>query len=137
MVERIVARDARVTPERRGVRLLRIPRVGHLRVGCDGDGRTSTTLVASDLSATSDVVVETGGDAVHGKLDPNDRFTPSSGPFAVGIQRWQIAAFAKAQVPVATISVAARPLDPDVEFAACAVSAQATVFQSTAGTITE
>ena len=103
---RVVARDARLPPGSSDVRMLRIPRVGRLLVTCDGEGRTTTASVALQ-----------------------------SAPFTAGIQRAQISAFAKAQVPVATLSVAARQLDPD-EYFGCAISAQATVFQSTAGTIT-
>jgi hypothetical protein len=136
LVERVVARGARVTLGRQEVRLLAIPRTGRLHVSCNRAGRSSATLHADHLLPSSDVIVETAGEAEYGRLDPDERFVPRADPFAAGIQRWQIAGFGKAQVPIATISVAARPLDPDIEGAACAISAQAIVFQSTAGTVT-
>ena len=127
------ARSARLTAGNRNRRLVSIPNVGRLLVSCGRDGG-SASFAAHRLLPTADVVVQRGAQSAAGSLDPEERFSPSLGPVRRGVEQWQIAGFAKAQAPVATISVSYRRLS-EPHFA-CAISAHASLFRSAAGTLT-
>jgi len=128
-----VARSARLSAEAR-LRLLAVPGVGRLRVKCDADGATATTFVVGEKTATMDVVVDSAGQTVDTVLDPGERFSPRGSGLEVGLEHWQFAEFAKAQAVVATIDVAIRTVEE--EHVRCAVSAKASVFASSLGTLT-
>jgi len=81
-----------------------------------------------------DVVVDSAGQTSDTVLDPGERFSPRPSGLKVGLEHWQLAEFAKAQAAVATIDVAIRALDE--EYFKCAVSAKASVFASSQGTLT-
>jgi hypothetical protein len=131
--EKVVARSARLSAGA-GLRLLAVPGVGRLRVKCDADGATATTFVTGEKTATMDVVVDSAGQTEDRVLDPGERFSPRGSGLKVGLEHWQFAEFAKAQAAVATIDVAIRSVDE--AYVRCAVSAKASVFASSLGTLT-
>jgi hypothetical protein len=88
-----------------------------------------------DRTASSDLVVQRGDEVADAAIDPGERFDPGFGGFQDGIETWRISFFAKARAAIATITVAARRLGSE-QPEACAISAEARVFQSARGTLT-
>jgi hypothetical protein len=80
------------------------------------------------------VVVQTRDAAVSREVEPGQRYAPSLGHAAVGVQQWSVAQFSKAHAAIATMDVAMRPVASG--FPACAISATAVVVEQTAGTLT-
>lgn len=134
---KVVARGAHLARESKNIRLLKIPRVGMLLVSCDSAGHSVTAFRMGDRRASSDLVVQRGDRVASASVDPGERFDPGFGGLQEGMELWRISEFTKAQAAIATVTVAARPLGSEWgEQRACAISAEARVFQSTAGTLT-
>ena len=132
---RVVARSTHIGRGEIDVQLLALPGVGRLLVSCDDAGRWSTAFRAGRRTASADVVVERGAHKDDREIDPGERWAPRLEPAASGLEHWRIAEFAKAQAAVTTITVGARPSGAGAA-ARCAISAEATAFASTAGTLT-
>lgn len=128
---RSLARDARLTAGRGETELLRLPRIGTLRIRCTRT-RMTTAFTADRLLPTSDVVLEEGDRIVATTLQPERRFRPDSRlprertRATARLQTWQIAPFAPANVTVTSMTVALRRLSANESFD-CAASAQATL----------
>ena len=132
---RVVARGAHIGRGRKDISLLKVPRVGTLLVSCDAAGLSSAAFRLGDRTATSDLVVQRGDQVADAAIDPGERFDPGFGGLRDGTEVWRIAFFAKAQAAIATITVAARRFGSG-ELEACAISAEARVFQAALGTLT-
>ena len=103
--------------------LVRVPRVGRLRVACRGDGRVAVVFVAARRLPTAAVTVSTERHGVVRRtVQPNQRIRLSAaGPG--DLQTWQIAPFAKSAI-VTTIWLAIGESAGE-PFYVCGASAQA------------
>ena len=88
-------------------------------------------------ATTADVVVQRAHRVADGIVGPGERFVPWATGVGDGIEHWQLAEFSKARAGITTITVAMHALrDPADLRHRSAISAQASVFRSVAGTLT-
>lgn len=102
--------------------LLRIKRVGRLIAKCDIHGRPSTIFSSAFLLPTASVTVETHAGVIRRTLDPREHL---ASPTGAGVQTWQIAPFAEANVRITTIWVSLGTSPARVSAVPCGFSAQA------------
>jgi hypothetical protein len=118
---RSVAGSTQLHAGQRGL-LLNIGNIGRFTAKCDRAGRPSVTFTAAFLLPTASITVTMGARVIRRTLDPGHRLRSPSG---TGLQTWQVAPFASAEVRITTIWISLGQSPVRVKRSDCGFSAQA------------
>jgi hypothetical protein len=102
--------------------LLRIHNVGRLLARCDRDGLPSVAFTSAFLLPTASVTVNTGRSVIRRILNPRQQLIAPTGS---GVQTWQIAPFAEANVSITTVWISLGKSPTRAQSVPCGFSAQA------------